>query len=793
MKMNPPPEKDPTPPPLGEQQGIFPDGVPLEETIVTPPEGVDTSPLDEKVVAIPRDVAREQFDKMPVACQKVSFTPEFGEKPMAPPEIYKPPNLNGTPNMNFSPGDILNKNFASNHKPYESEGDELAMKHDLPRPSSRSSFSSERSDSFEVLSEPDDVQASTYEGPTSCDYQEILAFVQSKIIVKNNPSSPPLEEESAPSVCHPPVNDSLSATRQNDSSASNQKPRGIEYTSKEGDRFAGTHFSPRPSSRSSCENIPPEVTQDFEAVSTYSDSGGCSDSFEDISKPDDVQAPTEFEPSYCDNIQACEESAIPPSVYYPPVNDSLSTTKEGVPKAEFSAAELQKKLDSGYGSSKKSTGAFESKESERDALLPSTILKESNREFLTTGSSLGTFDDKIQPDDSAHSEISDSDSIEIISNSDFAERPNTDREDIEDLGQFSRQVLRTTNFPYYEMYATGGQNLKIVLKNGEIYQTFCYVYSKDISWQLDLEYGFKGEEGEGYGPTKEAFTRFYEEGKDLVYDGYGEMVPRKCDKWKIVAQILYHQFKLTKRFPLFLCRALISEMLTGRDIREYDQQCLLKSFCNTKVINNKIIFLSAINDGLENMLPEDQETLFRGIREELTAANFEHKSINAENWREILLILAHLVLIENSSSVVHEFQKCMRKDNCEFYSVDEAKQIINELNPTANAIIGKIEIPSNLSEKENNILRFLFQFISSYCQSSENAERLMLYCTSSTTLPFEPIKIDFNSVNGLMRAVTASTCDNLLHIPNTYEDQRKFEEEFINTLQSNESFVFSYN
>ncbi|XP_033107677.1 uncharacterized protein LOC117109428 [Anneissia japonica] len=516
----------------------------------------------------------------------------------------------------------------------------------------------------------------------------------------------------------------------------------------------------------------------FEDASNHSESSGSSESIEIISdsEPEEVWAhgPRHISTSCSDDvIQSImmnnhhhllppeEDKPVtypsdddPPPVappndgYIPPrLNGGRSVTKEGDLKTDD-----VKLNDSGIGSNETSTETSEFEDATTD------------------------------------SEISDTDSFDVL----------TDPEPDEIFGftsDIEEGLISTSSSPFYELYLLEGKKIKMVLKRENVYEAFQNFYGKDISFLLfDMEHEFINEPGEGCGLTKEAFTLFHEQGRHPQYGGDKQLTPETSGiKSKILARVMYHGFKLTGQFPSFLCTAFIIALITRCNIREYGKDYLMKSFINCVLYNNKAIFLEAANNGLQNMSLNDRNMLFRDINMERRAANLEPRNIDEGNWQEILLDLAHFVLIEKPScrEVIEEFQICMSTDGVPLYDMVEARKQVENTTPTAAAILLKLECaPKNQAEEEAK--GFLYRFIGSYFNNRVMAERFLVFCTSSTSLPFERINICFNAENGLSRAVRAHTCGNLLNVPTTYSTFREFRDEFLAILSSKESLVFGF-
>ncbi|XP_033106248.1 uncharacterized protein LOC117108360 [Anneissia japonica] len=366
----------------------------------------------------------------------------------------------------------------------------------------------------------------------------------------------------------------------------------------------------------------------------------------------------------------------------------------------------------------------------------------------------------------------------------------------DDLGLVGRRVSYVTD--------SFNQGLDIepliTLKRESVYNYLSELYKLEKYRYNDLDalrIKIEDEPAVGLGPTKEALRLFHIQGKYQLYEGDKELIPGTSGmQSKMLGRVLYHTFMLTDGFPAFICKAFIFEMLTEKDVRKY-KECLIKSYINYLPLSSseKSILLSGVNYSLQNMSSESKEGLFEVIKKisnNLTP-NALHVNIDDSNWQEVLINLAHSDMIEKPAcrSVADEFKRCKRMGGCKSYSVDEAEKIINE-HPTPCSIINKLKTKSSLTSNESKVYGFLSRFVIAHCNESNMAERFLLYVTSSTNLPHDtPITIEFNADSGLARAVRANTCANLIHLPKTYNSYQEFEEEFLNTLTSTESFKFN--
>ncbi|XP_033107394.1 uncharacterized protein LOC117109244 [Anneissia japonica] len=361
----------------------------------------------------------------------------------------------------------------------------------------------------------------------------------------------------------------------------------------------------------------------------------------------------------------------------------------------------------------------------------------------------------------------------------YVDGPSTDPETVDDLGLFQR--------PYG--YITENFNKEpevITLKRGSVYSTLSPFYKQNHSIRQAF-IKFDNETGVGFGPKKEALRLFHEEEKDMLYEGYTEMIPRTYgESSNVLGRALYDTFKFTGGFPLFISKPFIFKLLTGKNIKTYDEECLIKSYINFSSMSNddKLILLSAVNNGVQSMSSENKTKFFEAISREKDikiaqniGPDYFNQCVDETNWRQVVTDLACLDIIEKPAcvSVAQEFQLCMGE--CEFYSVNEAKDFINKMNPKPQSIIDMIETPLELTDDMKKVIGYLYRFIISRCDNPKMAEQFLIYFTASTNLPLTKIRIDFH-----VEVVTACTCADMIQLPTTYESYKDFENEMITLI-----------
>jgi hypothetical protein len=116
-----------------------------------------------------------------------------------------------------------------------------------------------------------------------------------------------------------------------------------------------------------------------------------------------------------------------------------------------------------------------------------------------------------------------------------------------------------------------------------------------------------------------------------------------------------------------------------------------------------------------------------------------------------------------------------------FSSMESLEEIYQNARPTVKRVLNLIR-----SEPTSNLQRAVLLFLKRYIRGLDDEKLTMFlrYCTASTMICIESIKVVFTDLDGAARRPVAHTCGSVLKLPTTYQSFPQFRQEMNNLFSS---------
>ena len=113
--------------------------------------------------------------------------------------------------------------------------------------------------------------------------------------------------------------------------------------------------------------------------------------------------------------------------------------------------------------------------------------------------------------------------------------------------------------------------------------------------------------------------------------------------------------------------------------------------------------------------------------------------------------------------------------------MESLEEIYENARPTVKRVLDLIR-----AEPTSNSQRVVLSFLKRYIRGldDEKLAKFLRYCTASTMICVESIKVSFTDLDGAARRPIAHTCGSVLELPTTYQSFPQFRQEMNNIFSS---------
>ena len=113
----------------------------------------------------------------------------------------------------------------------------------------------------------------------------------------------------------------------------------------------------------------------------------------------------------------------------------------------------------------------------------------------------------------------------------------------------------------------------------------------------------------------------------------------------------------------------------------------------------------------------------------------------------------------------------------------ELTKMYSDLNPTPRKVIGILNFPTGMTQKEAEVSQHLKRYIREL--NEEKLGRFLRFCTGSDLLVSGHIMVEFAVQSSFTRRPIAHTCGMVLKLSDSYDHFPDFRSEFNSILESN--------
>ncbi|XP_066274374.1 uncharacterized protein [Branchiostoma lanceolatum] len=310
------------------------------------------------------------------------------------------------------------------------------------------------------------------------------------------------------------------------------------------------------------------------------------------------------------------------------------------------------------------------------------------------------------------------------------------------------------------------------------------------TWTHQIRVTFKGEPSvDVKGVSREMFTIFWESVKQKSTAGSDVQLPISTPEynqryWEAVGRALCHCYVLVGHYPV----DVIPEVITLH-------------------ILDKRPTKPALQEAFLNTLTETERTLLKSLFDNYTPENFTSKKtelrdflINCEiqtmptfqDFPEIFHRVAEFKVFEEPKAAILGIVSGFGEASAEVFkqvTTEDIHALYSSLQPTANNIIGKLELTTQSRRGEGpRVFSMLTSFL--YNSNEDVCRKFLRYVTGSNLLSMEAIKV---RVDPGVRGIESHTCFNEIALPTFQEcsSQEEFNQVWMTLLE--DSAAWEYN
>lgn len=299
---------------------------------------------------------------------------------------------------------------------------------------------------------------------------------------------------------------------------------------------------------------------------------------------------------------------------------------------------------------------------------------------------------------------------------------------------------------------------------------------------------FKNELGlDAGGVSRDMFSAFWETVYLKHFDGETLLIPAMHPNTEItifptLGTILSHGFLVSGFLPVRIAFPVLAGVLLGLDVTISDA-ILLESFVDFVGAHESLILREAlITRRFSPMLQSQLIDLLSRLdcTEIPTPANVKQIVVSIAKHQLLNKPLGMLFTFNSGVSQLH-------RDFWKKFSVEKFFELYKALNATPETVLKIIQEPISLNLAQERVFRYLTTFIGN---AKQDLLRLFLrFVTGSSVLMATPISISFNNLSGLGRRPISHTCDCGLELPISCSTFPEFENEFIQVLSNEMSYI----
>ncbi|XP_078677753.1 uncharacterized protein LOC144914132 isoform X1 [Branchiostoma floridae x Branchiostoma belcheri] len=310
------------------------------------------------------------------------------------------------------------------------------------------------------------------------------------------------------------------------------------------------------------------------------------------------------------------------------------------------------------------------------------------------------------------------------------------------------------------------------------------------TWTHQIRVTFKGEPSvDVKGVSREMFTIFWEAVKQKSTAGADVRLPISTPEynqryWEAVGRALCHCYVLVGHYPV----DVISEVITLH-------------------ILDKKPTKSALEEAFLNTLTETERTLLKSLFDNYTPDNFVSKKtelrdflINCEtqtiptfeDFPEIFHRVAEFKVFEEPKAAILGIASGFEEASADIFkqvTMEDIHALYSSLQPTANNIIGKLELTSQSQRGEGPRV---FSMLTSFLHGSDEdiCRKFLRFVTGSNLLSMDQIKV---RVDPGVHGIESHTCFNEIALPTFQEcsSQEQFNQVWMTLLE--DSAAWEYN
>ncbi|XP_069376383.1 uncharacterized protein [Paralichthys olivaceus] len=277
------------------------------------------------------------------------------------------------------------------------------------------------------------------------------------------------------------------------------------------------------------------------------------------------------------------------------------------------------------------------------------------------------------------------------------------------------------------------------------------------------------------GVSREVYSMFWEHFLEQC-EGEDERVPRlrpdySEKAWQALGRVWLKGYLDHKIIPIRLSPAFVLACCQG--IGSVDEELLMMSFARFLSENERASLEKALQGNIDETVEEDLLDVFSRMG--------SHCLPSKDNVRAAILTMAHKALLQEPKFIIDCFHSSIHHAVPTLITKESIMELYESKRPTNKKVAQMIK-PStdSLDPQEQTALNHLLRYVRSINQ--RKLEIFLRFCTASTVLCTDTIKVTFNRLCGLSRRPVAHTCGAVLELPCTYSSYPEFRQEFDNVL-----------
>ncbi|XP_073798489.1 uncharacterized protein [Danio rerio] len=281
------------------------------------------------------------------------------------------------------------------------------------------------------------------------------------------------------------------------------------------------------------------------------------------------------------------------------------------------------------------------------------------------------------------------------------------------------------------------------------------------------------------GVSREVYTAFWDQFLEQC-EGEDERVPRlrpdfSEPEWEAVGRIWVKGFLDLGVLPVRLASAFILACMYGID--SVDDELLLSSFHNYLSLTER----TAIAKAYEGTLDESDEEDLLDLFTRMGSHRIPFK--NLQNMKIAIQTMAHKAILQEPKFIIDCFSKNMPLALLKIPDQKSLVSLYEKKKATGKKVAQLLQTTQDVrSQKEQMVFHHLQRYVRNADQTK--AEKFLRFCTGSSVICVEQIKVSFNAESGLSRRPVAHTCGATLDLPYTYSSYPDLRTELDNILSS---------